>query len=460
MMADNVFTDTQNGAYTADSQGRPFPLEADLSRVVFGGSDGTLVQPTSDINYAPTTSEFAPKFNQLFMRSDDGRFYPVNQSNDGRFYPANTGQVQIPSYDMNPGLPCITQPCDGYDGLAVTNLQQTQLRPNDIMRIIMAANGGNYMEGGYTPSRWNQSQFSMFQPGRVPPSQAQAYNIARILLDPNSGFTDDRGMCPSDYPQLPCQRSNRCNPQQQWMNQRGNSNPHSYHQMINQAQQMQQMQRFAPNQGFNQNLALAIRLNPNLALQFNPGGQRFNPNYAQTFNPNYNPNFNPNYAQNFNPSCNPNFNPNYAQNFNPNYNTNFNPNYAQNFNPNYNPNYYPEYDPNYNPNYPQDYNPGGCDPRFNPRYNQQWNQGCNGGGNMSQLMRYAPFVLSMLGRGSRGFPGGFQGGFPGGFGGGFNQFNRFGGGGYNNFNNFNGFGGGGYGGRGVGVRIGNFSFRL
>lgn len=416
MTAEYMFTDGQNGAYSVDPQNRPFQLEADVSRVVFGGNDGTVLQPTSDIGYTPAGSEFAPRFNQfnqLFMRGDDGQFYPVNQGNDGRFYPSNPGQVQIPSYDINPGLPCVTQPGTGYDA-QTGNFQRSQLRPEDVVRIIMAVNaanggGGNYMERGYMPSRWNNPQYSMYQPGRVPPSQVQAYNIARILLGPNACM-DPRGMYPNDYPQMPCQRSNRCNPQQQWTsgqqrfnpNQRFNmSNPQTYHQLLNQVLQQQQQ-------------------------------QQFDPRYQQQFDPRYQQQFDPRYAQQFDPR--------YAQQFDPRY--------AQQFDPRYQ-DYDPNYPMDYNPNYPQD-----CNPRYNPRFNP----GCNGNSNMSQFMRYAPFLLSMLSRGGRGFPGGFQGGFPGGYGG-YNQFNRFGGGGFNNFggNNFNRYGGGR---SGVGIRLGNFSFRL
>jgi len=446
-MHDTQVYDAQGCGYNQFQPAQSFPLEADLSRLVFGtdcSANGDCSQNSDyvDVSNAP----FDARFNRMMNRNLDPRFY-------------HSGQVQLlqPSYDMSQRTPCVTQNCNMNDALANGGFNQSQLRREDIVRLIMAANG-SYAPGN-NPAVWNNPQFAMYQPGRVPPSQVQGYDIARMLIDPS--YVDERGMCASDYPSCSTSRQQGMwiPPNQQWNQaQYWNSN-----QQWNQGQQWNQNQQW--NQWNNQN----GQWNQNQGGFWTPDGQWVSNSQWNQF-------------QQWNQM-----------------------NQWQNQNGQWNQGGFYTPDGQWVSNQQQQWN--AYDQWNNGSCNQNWNRnrsyqpgpfgmgGCGGGrdNNFQQFARIAMMLAMSRGNGFRGgfYPGGGGGFYPGGGGfypggggymnglnigiGGFNfgiggnsfmnggGFNRFPGGGgcnsfnnYNRYNNFNRYAGGGRG----GVQVGNFRIRF
>lgn len=363
-MTDIQVFEAQTGVHSPYDQAQPFPLEAEVSRMIYGNVCDVSGECRQQGDYAPVQAgQFNPRFSNLLNRSHE---------------PYGQGRVLVPSYDMSPRTPCVTGDCNPYEAALANSLHQANLRPEDVIRIILAANSGYVDQSRANAALWNNPRYAMYQAGRVPPSQVPGYDVARSFLDPQ--YVDSRGMCPSDYPC--CPNSMRPNPRdpRMWVTPDAN----------------QWNQPYPPTQ-WNPN----VQWNPN--QQWNPQ-QQWNPNVRWNPNQQWNPNqWNDNRQWNqynnepriWDGGCNP-------HQWNPN-------NQRRN---DYNQNYDPRFD------------------RYDPRFNR-YNPGFPGGRNdtLSQVMRYAPFVLSMINRGGRG---GFN---PGGF----NNYNNFNGG-WNGYNNgWNGY---------------------
>ncbi len=430
-MADYDIYENQGGGYNS-LQEQPFPLEDDVSRLIFG-DNGPVAPTTPALESNP--DYFNSRLNQVGVQRPDL---------DPRFYLSARRQVEIPAYDMQqPGTQCLTQPCQPeYDPTLLTT---GRLRPEDIMRLIMAANG-QYSGQTYQP-QWNNPQYPIYQPGRVPPSQVQAYQLIRALLD-RQGI-DSRGMYPSDYPSDPT--------------------------YINQQQlRFMPQQRCVPQQQYDPRFPQG--LDPRFLRQFEPtprGSQTFDPRFPQTYDPRINQVvFDPRFPQGYDPRFQQQqYDPRFQQQqYDPRFQQ-YDPRFQQ-----YDPRFqqydprFQQYDPRFQQYDPriQQYDPRfQVDPRyrFDPRYQQQCDQGGqNGNLGRQLLLRYGlPLVLNSIG-GNRGY----RGGYPGGFGGG--GFGGFGGnpwgGGYNGGFGGNGFypgnynrGWGGGGGRGY-IQLGRFGIRL
>jgi len=442
-MTDSQVYDMQSGVYAGYGTPESYPSQPDVSRRLYVDSCDSRMESSRACDIPPVTvSPFQPRFSQLINAVG-------NPLVDPRF--DRSSQIVVPAYDMASAAPCVTGRCDMYENaLGPTSIARTQLREEDIIRLILSANNGYLDQSRNNPALWNNPQFAAYQPGRVPPSQVQGYDVARAFVDP--GYVDERGMCPSSYPTCPStMRPNTRNPRmwvtpdQQWQDQSC------------QNQQWLNAQRDWQHQQFNQNQRYQ---NPNWQYQQWSQNQRYqNQNWQ------------------------------YQQ-------WNQNQQWDQRQQWSRPGGYYPGYDSDYN----QQWQEQGCNPGFNPysRWNNanMYNPGRGGNDTLLQVMRYAPFVLSMINQGNHGRGGymnfnpgyggymnGYNSGFMnggyyngyganplsmiintainGGFRGGgcnqsYNQFNRHNQ--FNQMNRYNNFNRGynGYGGRGA-VRIGNFS---
>lgn len=477
-MTDSQIYDGQGGSYPGYAMPESYVSDDDVSRRFYVETCDSYSETLSpgDI-LSPPSTPFQPRFSQLVNPV-------VNPLVDPRF--DRPSQVVVPAYDMVSAAPCLTGNCDMYESaFGPANISQSQLREEDIIRLILSANNGYLDQSRSNPAVWNNPEFAVYQPGRVPPSQVRGYDVARTLIDPN--YVDERGMCPSSYQNCPSSmRPNARNPRmwvtpseqnqsyrdQQWQ---GAQRNWQYRQWL------QSQQRY-PNQSWNPNQNWDPRQQWNPNLPYDPrqqwdGSRPYDPRHQWDPRQQYDPRLQYDPRQQWNP----------RQQYDP----------RQQWNQPYD-----GFNPGCNPGYDQQWRPDqGCNPGYNPysRWNNPnpYNPGLGGNNTLTQMMRYAPFVLSMINRGNYnrgGFPGGYMnfnpgyggympggyngymnGGFGGnplnmllnsalngGFGGGggcnqsFNQFNRYNQ--FNQMNRYNNFNRGfnNYGGSRNSVRIGNF----
>jgi hypothetical protein len=460
-MADSQIYDMQSGFQSGYATPELYRAEADASRVLYVDSCDPRIDSARGGDFAPVTDRpFQPRFSQLINPV-------INPLVNPRF--DRNSQIVVPAYDMASAAPCVTGACDMYENaLGQTSIARSQLREEDIIRLILAANSGYMDQSRNNPAHWNNPQFAVYQPGRVPPSQVQGYDVARAFVDPN--YVDERGMCPSSYPSCPStMRPNSRNPRmwvtpdQQWQGQSYQNQQWLNAQRDWQYQQLNRNQRYQdPNWQYQQFERNQRYQDPNWQYQQFERNQRYqDPNWQyQQFERNQryqDPNWQYQQFERNQRYQDPNWQ---YQQFDQNQRYQNWQSQQWNRNQQWDPRqqwnrpsdgYYPGCEPGY-----QQWQDRGCNQRFNPysRWNNanMYDPGCGGNGGLSQVMRYAPFVLSMINaanHGRGGFPGGYMNFNPGFMNGGFNQFNQM-----NRYNNFNrGFNG--YGGRGS-VRIGNF----